>query len=231
MTTTLAMIHTVASLAASFGALAREVLPEVAVFHVVDEGLLGRIIADGRITPAMCLRVVQLASNAEEDGADAILLTCSAMSPAVDLAAPLLRVPIYKVDQAMVEAALEVGPRVGVFSTVAATLQSVGGLVRQTAERLDRSATVVTELLPEAMAAARAGRREEHDALVRAAVAALAERTDVVLVAQASAAQALRPEELSALPAPVLTGPRLALERLRQGRLNQSARRGTEECR
>jgi Asp/Glu/hydantoin racemase len=223
MTATLAMIHTVASLAASFGALAREVLPEVAVFHVVDEGLLGRIIAEGHITPAMCLRVAQLASNAQEDGADAILLTCSAMSPAVDLAAPLLRVPIYKVDQAMVEAALEAGARVGVFSTVAATLQSVGALVRQTAERLGRPATVVTELLPEAMAAARGGRREEHDALVRAAVAALAGRSDVVLVAQASAAQALRPEEVRALPAPVLTGPRLALERLRRDWLDDAA--------
>jgi len=43
------------------------------------------------------------------NGADAILLTCSAMSSAVDLAAPFLRVPIYKVDLAMVDRALELG--------------------------------------------------------------------------------------------------------------------------
>ena len=56
MPRTLAMIHTVASIVASFNALAKELLREVAVFHVVDEGLLLRIIAEGKITPAMCWR-------------------------------------------------------------------------------------------------------------------------------------------------------------------------------
>ena len=216
MAKTLAMIHTVASIVASFNALAKELLPEVAVFSVVDEGLLLRIIAEGKITPAMCLRVVQLAANAQADGADAILLTCSAMSPAVDLAAPLLSVPIFKVDQPMVEAALDAGERIGVFSTVPATLQSVGDLVRSVAASRGRRVEVVTELRTEAMAAARARRPDEHDTIVRAALLDLSKRCDILVVAQASAAQALRPEDLPALAAPVLTGPRLAMEKLQR---------------
>ena len=216
MLKTLAMIHTVASIATSFTALAKELLPAVRLFSVVDEGLLLRIIAEGTITPDMCLRVVQLAANAQGDGADAILLTCSAMSPAVDLAAPLLRVPIYKVDRPMVEQALDAGRCVGVFSTVPATLDSVGGLVRQVAAERGRSVEVVTELRAEAMGAARAGQREEHDEIVRAALVELSHRCDVLVVAQASAAQALRPQDVEALAAPVLTSPRLAIERLRE---------------
>jgi len=216
MPKTLAMIHTVASLAGSFGALAKELLPDIVVFHVVDEGLLLSIIAEGKITPAMCLRVVELAARAQEDGADAILLTCSAMSPAVDLVAPLLRVPIYKVDRPMVEKALELGTRIGVFSTVLATLDSVGGLVRQVAEESGRPVEVIMALRAEAMAALRAGRRDEHDAMVRQALSELAAGCDVLVVAQASAAQALRPEDLQSLPVPLLTSPRLAMERLRE---------------
>ncbi|MHB0875501.1 MAG: aspartate/glutamate racemase family protein [Anaerolineae bacterium] len=215
MTGTLAFIHTVAGIAASFGQLAREMLPATAVFHVVDEGLLGRIIREGRVTAAMCRRVVELAANAEGDGAGAIMLTCSAMSPAVDLAAPLLGVPIYKVDEAMVDRAVGLAGRIGVFSTVPATLQSVGDLVRQRAAAAGRTVAVVTALRPEAMAAARAGRSEEHDAMVRQALAALAAQSDVLVVAQASAAQALRPEDVAALSVPVLTSPRLAMERLK----------------
>jgi hypothetical protein len=216
MSPTLALIHTVASLTATFGALARELLPEVAIFHVIDEGLLARIVREGAITPAMCLRVVELAARAQDDGADAILLTCSALSPAVDLAAPLLRVPIFKVDQAMAERALEIGERVGILATAPATLQSVSELVRRTAARLGRRVEIVGSLCAEAMAANRAGRREEHDALVRAALLDLAPRCDVVLVAQASAAQALGGLAQEALPRPVLTSPRLALQKVRR---------------
>ena len=215
MPSTLAMIHTVASLAAPFGELAREMLPGVRVFHVADEGLLARIIREETITPAMCLRVVELASHAEADGADVVLLTCSAMSPAVNLAAPLVQVPIHKVDQAMVDRALALGRRIAVFSTVPATLESVGGLVRSTAAAKGCEIEVTTDLNSSAMAALRSGRRKEHDELVRESLANLAERADVVLVAQASAAQALRPEDKEVLTARWLTSPRLGMERLR----------------
>jgi len=212
---TLAMIHTVSSLAAPFGALARELLPGVNLFHVADEGLLDRILRAGEITPAMCLRVVELASHAQEDGADAILLTCSAMSPAVDLAAPLLHVPIYKVDQAMVDRALELGRRIAVFSTARATLTSVSELVRNTAAARGRQVEIVIGLCEEAMAALRNGRREDHDRLVRAALSDLVRGCDVLLMAQASATQALRQEDQDGLGVPILTSPRLALEWLR----------------
>ena len=215
-TITLAMIHTVASIVPTFACLAEELLPRVAVRHVVDEGLLSRIIAEGKITPDMCLRVVQLAANAQEDGAEAILLTCSAMSPAVDLAAPLLRVPVFKVDQPMVESALEMGQRIGLFATVPATLQSMETLAHRVAASQGLEVEVVTELCEEAMGAARRGERQRHDALVRQAVSELGQRCDVLLMAQASAAQALREEDRSALPVPVLTSPRLAMERLRR---------------
>ncbi len=214
MPKTLAMIHTVAGIVPSFADLAAELLPGVSVLHVVDEGLLACIIAQGRITPGMCLRVVQLAANVEADGADAILLTCSAMSPAVDLAAPLLTVPIFKVDEPMVDVALEKGARVGVFATVEATLESVGALVRQRASALRQEAEVIPSLEARAMTAARAGHCDEHDLLVRAAVADLASGCDVIVMAQASAAQALPPENLEAMQVPVLTSPRRALARL-----------------
>lgn len=211
---TLAMIHTVASLSERFGALALEMLPGVRVFHVVDEGLLTRILREGAITPAMCQRVVRLAANAEEDGADVILLTCSAMSPAVDMAAPLLATPIYKVDQAMVDKALDLGGRIGVFSTAAATLQSVGDLVRQTAASRGQQVEVLTELRSEAMEAARRGDQATHDERVRSGLRDLAQRCDVLVVAQASATQALQTDFLAELNRPVLTSPRLAMERI-----------------
>jgi hypothetical protein len=206
---TLAFIHTVASLAGPFSALAGELLPEVMTFHAADEGLRASLLRAGAVTPSLCLRVAQLAAQAQEDGADGILLTCSAMSPAVDLAAPLLRVPIFKVDQAMVESAVHMGGPVGILATVPVTLTSVTQLVRQVAAQQGRDVQVVPGLC------SLTGQAETDLCALQSALRDLAASCGVIVISQASVATSLATVDLASLGVPVLTSPRLALERLR----------------
>lgn len=72
---------------------------------------------------------------------------------------------------------------------------------------------IVPSLHPEAMAALRHGDGDTHDRILLAALPALAARTELVVLAQASMAR-LAPR-LPPLPVPVLASPQFAVETLR----------------
>jgi len=67
--------------------------------------------------------MTQLICYTEEHGADAIGLACSVFAPVVETALELVNVPVLSsYDSAMAEE-VEKGPRVGVISSVPATLR------------------------------------------------------------------------------------------------------------
>ena len=122
------MFHTVSKLVPMFEELAEEVMPGTEVIHVVDEGLLKDIVAGGELTPERVSRLASLASFAE-----AVMLTCSTVGPGVDTAKDSVEVPFLKVDEAMADRAVELGPRIGVIATLHTTLTPTSDLVRDRA--------------------------------------------------------------------------------------------------
>ena len=85
MTRTLAMLHTVAGHVPTFQQLCQEIMPVVETFHMVDESLLKNTIRSGRLTPETTRRVLGHVASAVDAGADAVLVTCSSIGPAVAL--------------------------------------------------------------------------------------------------------------------------------------------------
>jgi Asp/Glu/Hydantoin racemase len=213
------LIHTVESNAGLFGELCAEMMPELPTRHVVDEGLLQDTVAAGHLTDEVRERFRARAETARAEGADVIMLTCSSVGPAADDLSDLLGVPVLRVDQAMAERAVGLGRRIGVAATLPTTLEPTAALVRRAAEGLGWDAGVTTELASGAFEALKAGRPERHDALVMAALRALAARSDVIVLAQASMARALGGADavdVAGRSVPVLTSPRLGVERLRE---------------
>ncbi len=212
----LALIHTVGSLPKVFADLAAAELPGVDTTDVVDEALLGETIAAGRIPEATALRLADHVESAVRGGADLVLVTCSSMGPAVDaLAARGL--PVLRVDEALADAAIRAGSRIGVAATLSTTLEPTADLVRRRATELGRppgSVEIVTELIDGAFAALKSGDLERHDELVRAGLRRLLPKVDVVVLAQASMARVaatLAPEDAQGRQ--VLASPRLGIER------------------
>ena len=210
----LALIHTVRSLPTVFAELARDALPGVETTDLVDEALLGETIAAGHISEATASRLEAHVEAALEDGADLVLVTCSSMGPAVDVLAER-GLPVLRVDEALADAAIRAGTRIGVIATLSTTLEPTAALIRRRAAVLGRGPVeIVTELVEGAFAELKAGWLERHDELVRAGLRRLIPRVDVVVLAQASMARVaatLEPGEAGGRP--ILASPRLGVER------------------
>jgi Asp/Glu/hydantoin racemase len=220
--TKLAVIHTTTATVEPLKALAAEALPGCTVVNFVDDSILPQLAANGGNLADVAGRVIQYARYAEEIGADVILEACSSIGEVVPLARQQLRIPIVRIDDAMAERAIAQGRRVGVAATLATTLAPTVRLIESKAAEAGREVEVESLLVADAYRKLMAGDREGHDEALVAALADLAPRVDMVVLAQASMARVL-PRLPQDLQGRCLTSPPLAIERVRQVLTNRDA--------
>ena len=224
MSQTLALLHTSHVLIPMFSALCKQTIPDVAIFHMVDESLIKNTIAAGALTKATARRLLALIQNAREAGADAVLVTCSSIGPAVPVAREVFDFPVLRVDEAMAEEAVRQGARIGVMATLPTTLEPTVTLLRETAGAQSRRIDVVPCLCDKAFNAVIAGDKETHDRLVCAALVQLIDTVDVVVLAQASMASAVDRIPPEARLKPVLSSPGSAVSRAREVLIAEAAK-------
>ncbi|HEX8683635.1 MAG TPA: aspartate/glutamate racemase family protein [Ardenticatenaceae bacterium] len=213
--TKLAIIHTSPVTVEVFKALAAEVLPGMEVANWVDDSILPQLAENGGAVGEVEERLVQYTRFAEQVGADVILHACSSVGEVVARTREQVSVPVVRVDEAMAEEAVRRGERIGVAATLATTLNPTLALLRRKAEEAGKEATVEPLLVDAAYQKLLAGDREAHDEILAEALAGLAERVDVVVLAQASMARVV-PRLPEAQQGKVLSSPRLAMERVRE---------------
>jgi Asp/Glu/hydantoin racemase len=211
----LILIHTIASLADVFKKLAAGILPGVQLMHIVDEPLLAYESQGEQVTAEVSARLASHVVLAEKVGADIALVTCSSISPNVDDVRPKAHIPVLKIDEAMISRAVETGAQIGVVATAASTLKPTSQLLKAQAELVGKPVQIETVLVDGALAALLAGDGDKHDRMVKQAALDLADRVEVVILAQASMARVLEviPEDRRKVP--ILSSPHLALERVR----------------
>ncbi|MGW5663966.1 aspartate/glutamate racemase family protein [Streptomyces sp. NPDC003758] len=201
------VLHTVTALPAVFAALLRQEAPGVDAYHVVDESLLADTVAHGML-PRTVRRLATYAALAEEAGACAVLVTCSSIGGAAELARPHVGIPVLRVDEPMARQAVHAGRRIAVLATLPSTLGPTEDLIRRTAAQEGADVELTTSVCPGAYEARSAGDTAEHDRLIAAEAERLAARADVLVLAQASMAQAVGSLPSDRLTVPVLTSPR-----------------------
>jgi Asp/Glu/hydantoin racemase len=214
--TTLGLIHTGTFLPAVFKKLCRELMPEVTIFNIVDESLINNTIAAGELTVKTSRRLAGYLESAEDAGADAILVTCSSIGPAVEAARPFIGVPVLRVDQPMADKAVRMGRRIGVIATLPTTLGPTANLVQARAALQGREVEIVPYLCEGAFAALSSGDGATHDRLVAAGLRELMAQVDVVVLAQASMARVADSLPGDAQLVPVLSSPRAGVEAAKQ---------------
>lgn len=188
--------------------------PDAEVESLLDDGLTPALARESGLTPRIVQRICDLASYAARTGADGILFTCSAFTPAIDVAKRLVAVPVLKPDEAMYAAALDAGRRVGVLATMSAAAPTAEGQIMAAAAERGRPVEVRTAAVPEALRALEAGNGALYDRLVAEAAHRLAPDVDVLCLAQFSMARA-RPAAQAAVGVPVLASPAAAVARLK----------------
>lgn len=215
MTPRIALIHAVAVAMGPVQDAFRELWPEATCTNLLEDALGPDRERDGALTEAMSGRIAALADYAASTGASGILFTCSAFGPAIERAAARLPIPVLKPNEAMFEAALEAGDKVGMLATFAPAVAGMEEEFRDMAQRAGRKkAEMRTICVPAAMAALRSGDVEMHNRLLAEAAPELA-NYDAVILAQFSTSPA-EAAVSAALGKPVQTSPAAAVRKIRK---------------
>lgn len=166
------------------------------------------------LPPALYKRIASLAHHARAAGADAILYTCSAFGPAISAVAAEIPVPVLKPDEAMFDAALGQGRRIGLLATFGPALVSTEQDFRSRAAATGLDVDLTTILVPGARDALAAGDVATHNRLVVEAAKRM-EPVDALMLAHFSMAPTAQ-EVRAAVRVPVLSSPEAAVAKLRR---------------
>ena len=157
---------------------------------------------------------MRLADYAKVCGADAILYTCSAFGEAIESVQRASTFPVLKPNEAMFDAALDHGRRIGMLATASFAVAGLEQEFRELAKRRGIAAEIKTHCVAEAMHAVVRGDPAEHNRLLADAVHQL-DDCDVIILAHFSTSRAL--DVVSArVNVPVLTAPGSAITKLRR---------------
>jgi len=187
--------------------------PQADLASILDESLSPDRAKMDVLTPAMHERFGMLIRYACHIGSAGILFTCSAFGEAIERAAQQTDVPVLKPNEAMFEAALACGERIGMVATFGPAVAGMEDEFRIAAGEARRSATLHAVVAEGAMDALRAGDVAGHNELVAQAATRLAD-CDAIMLAHFSTSRALA-ATAARVRQPVLAAPEAAMMKMR----------------
>jgi Asp/Glu/hydantoin racemase len=205
----LTFLHTAQAHVATFEQLASGRDGGVTVRHIVDESLLRDARARG-ITPELRKRIETRILGAFADTTDLLVCTCSTIGGCAEAVGSEHARPVVRVDRAMAERAVELGHRVLVAATLASTLEPTRELLIEVANAAGKPIELDEVLCEAAWSRFEAGDDAGYAREIARCLAQVADRADVIVLAQASMAAAA--EHCSELRTPILSSPRLGVD-------------------
>ncbi len=165
-----------------------EILPDVTVAHMVDDTIQNTNFAcpPGVIPKNNFYKFATYAHFLEEAGADVILLACSTFNQAVELARPMINVPLLQIDRPMMDLAVAQGSRIGLLATVPTTVPASERLLLSAAADAGKTIEVSTRLCTEAFAAIKRNDVDLHNRMLLEEIDRLSDSVDAIVLAQVS---------------------------------------------
>lgn len=210
-----ALIHTVRPVLESFPALLKQTVKmDLKLYNLLDEFLASNPAEIGHFSVANRNRLFNDIKSAELTGADIIVVTCSTLTPTVEMIRPFVSVPIIAIDDAMTEEAVRIAKRIKVVATAMSTLEPTIAKLNKEAKKIGVRITVDAQDNEPAYTAMRSGDMVTHDRLVLKMVEA-AQGYEAIVLAQASMAHLQKAAEKIA-GVPVLASPTLCCEQVKR---------------
>ena len=213
MAKTLGLIYTAPAIVEPVTKLVSDIMPDVQKFNIIDDRIIPLIVSEG-ISPRVQRIVANYVRTAEDEGANAVLVTCSSISPCVETARHLVSIPVMKMDDPMTDTAIEKGDKIAVIATASATLGPTAQLLRDKAKARGKAVDVSTELCKGAFEALHNKDVQTHDRMVLEAIRRNAQTSDVIVLAQASMARIV-PQLGDQVSIPVLTSLKSGIEQVK----------------
>lgn len=209
MPPTLAFLHTSPIHVVPFDELVHCAAPTAQTHHVVDESLLADARRLGADDEQIQRRVAEAMQGAAASGALVVMCTCSTLGVIAERMDTQGRFAALRVDRAMADEAVRLGPSVLVVAALQSTLTPTRELILDSARRLGRAVDARLLLVEQAWSHFERGDMPAYLEAIAQGVRAADVGHQVVVLAQASMAGA---EPLLAdLGLPVLSSPRLGV--------------------
>lgn len=210
---TIGFLHTSPVHAPTFEALVADVVADrpadVDTVTVVDAELLGLARLRGADHADVRTGLERALAELNRRGASVVVCTCSTIGDHAERVGLGLGRRVVRVDRAMAEAAVAVGGRIAVVVAVESTVGPTRALIEAIAEQQGTSVEIQIVVSDGAWAEFEAGAMERYLALVAQTCVEAASTADVVVLAQASMADAVHRFDATV---PVLSSPRRAVQ-------------------
>ena len=185
----IAVLHTTVATVGPLGNMLREACPGVEIQNFMDDSILPMLREDMSTIPYAYEKLLSFAKYAEKQGVQLVFLACSSVGDFQQIADKELSIPFVRIDDAVTDKAVTMGEKIAVLATLPTTLGPSGDLIK----RKGTENTVVTPVLVEgAFEALSNGDRAEHDKRILEAVKKALDTADIVYLAQASMAEAVK---------------------------------------
>lgn len=214
MPTRIVLLHATPIAMQPIQAAFKEAWPEAETVNLLDDGLTIDRARETDLSPATIARFVAFGEYGRRIGAAGLLVTCSAFGPAIDRLAETLDIPVLKPNEAMFQAAIAAGSRIGMLATFGPSVPTMTDEFEDYVARAGAHATLETIVVADAIDLLRAGDADSHNRLVAARAPELA-HCDAIMLAHFSTSRAAAAVR-AVVSVPVLTAPHAAVMRMRE---------------
>lgn len=187
----IALIHTTPVTVNSLKELIKAYGSEIEIINIVDDSILPELINNEADISLVEERVKYYINTAANQRADLIMSACSSIGDIFDQENQNYKIPVMRIDSAMVEEAVENAEKIGVAATLETTLKPSIELIKKKAAANNKNVEIKTTLADSAYQKLMEGKKGEHDKLLAEKLKELAAEVEIVVLAQASMARAV----------------------------------------
>lgn len=207
----IALIHTTPVTVDSLEKLIKEKNEKIEIMNIVDDSILPELINNDADISLVEDRVRSYIKTAAEQGADLIMSACSSIGEIFEQENKNYKIPIMRIDSTMAEKAVAKAVKIGVAATLETTLKPSTELIKKKAAAINKNVKIKTVLADSAYQKLMAGNESAHDKLLAEKLKELINKVELVVLAQASMARAVKslPKEMQNK---FLTSPELGIE-------------------
>jgi Asp/Glu/hydantoin racemase len=204
---TVAAVYTSLSQVETVKKLFAEIAPHYKLYHIIEERMIKDVMDAGYPTDAVVKRLSNYFHAAAATEANVIVLVCSSVGNVVTELQKSIPVPIIRIDAAMMHEALSYGSRIGMLASLKSTLAPSIAHLRDVAQKEGKRISVLECVAEGAHPALLAKDFARHDELVLNGAKKLADKVDVIVLAQASLSR-MEDSLAKSIGKPVLSSPR-----------------------
>lgn len=165
----------------------QEKLPGVRVTYITDDTVLADVRQVGAPSKAVIERTILYTMAAEKAGADLILFSCSTMGDVAEICRKFSAVPVVRIDEPMAKAAVALGEKIALISTLETTQAPSRRLIERLGAEAGKQLKIDKYVYQEAWEAISTGDNKKHNKILLAEICKLdIMGYDAIVMAQVS---------------------------------------------